>query len=444
MKRLFESLAVIAVIVCCLSCEKVDTLENRINNYEGILAKLNTNDCDGKILPTGIVMLSSTMEECHKKDTLDMYVRVNPSDYVLKTENLDFWVSHDLYTCYTEGEKPEDGYPAKFDESAKCEFKVLGAVQEQIADGEGVWKIRFAIGGKGNFYDIANVYVIAKAKDSQGEEKSVCSATPCKVVVTPTLNEGIHVNTTAQNLYARNKTGMMEEGVAKPYYVGLWSNSYVNNKGKTVIYDRTNVKVESVPDTLYSTLDNSYFEKYGFAAVTPNLDSQYWKDQLDKASQQTSVTVPGAVFTLKKTAGRTEAAEFPFLYKVFYLSQVIKDVTYSIAGDDLEHKSFTYDYTEERAKTGWNEKVKLWYDRTSIGNVILKCGVTPTNTKEKLSFVIDFPFAVTPGVKSAWAYTETTMLACGQATDGSDAFLPTEEPVVVRYYYFRHNHNIVE
>jgi len=431
MKTNLSAFLLMSVLVSSLlSCTKqLDDLQEQIDAHHS--------------LPCGIVMLSTKFEEKHKGDTCEIFVRVNPSNFDLAKDSVELWTSHELYTCYTDKTTSTE-YEPVFDEKAKSEFTVVGVIPDYLGGGEGVWKILYAISGEGNYYDDANVFVVAGTKDSNGKSVSVCSATPCQVLVTPSLKEGIHIDASVQNLYARNKKGQMDKGVAKPFFVGLWSNLYINAKGKERIYDRTDVTPETVPDTLYSTLATDLYQGYGFVSVTPDFTSKYWKDQLALDGKQQSIDVPGAVISLTKKGIRQEKADLAFKYKTFYGGETSKTATYSIKDDDIYNLTVPFDYTKERTATGYDEITPMWHCGSSNSKIMLKCGTNITDTKEKLEIKMDFPTEVTPGCQSGWIYSTIHSIKMGQGPTGTEEVLPDGFDATVQYYYFKQVNAIIE
>lgn len=248
---------------------------------DGTTFSIPKNTADFFTIPYGIIMLNDKFDDVVKGDTLAVDFIVNPSNFKVKLEELSLLVSHDIYTKYDSVTKEEDGEETTtetpFDETAHCDFNIIDVVQSESYPG--TYRAVLTVGGEGNFFDDADMYLLYGNKDSKGEERYICSNSDFRVNVIPSLGEAFTLASTNQSfreIDSDNKT----EGEVKKYIAGLWANSYKNIGGAIRFYDRTKVQSLSNSNPAFK-FDNSYFQDYGLLTLAPELDTEFWKSFTD-------------------------------------------------------------------------------------------------------------------------------------------------------------------
>lgn len=292
------------VILLTISCQKFDdsALWEKLNDYETRFSDFN--------IPSGIVMLSQEFEDVLKHDTLFLDIRVNPSDFPLKKEHIGLMCFTNTYSVCEPGKKVAD---CAFDPAAKSNFKLLDIAP--LAESEGIYRIAVAVNGNGNYFEDAEIFVTAGAKDSQGTFRNVCSSTSCQVSVIPVIEDGLLVQSPEQSFF-QVKAGELNQ---KDFILGVWSNRYKDQEGRIRAYDRTKLDELSICDSLAksASVNNWYFQECGLVPIEIDSTNAFWQEELAKFRKGEATFTELKGMTLGVSRG-SEHKNIPFNLKVHY------------------------------------------------------------------------------------------------------------------------------
>lgn len=338
MKKTFFVLC--SIVLLAASCQKFDDsdLWGKVNDHESQLSDFN--------IPTGIVMLSQSFEDVLKDDTLYIDIRVNPSDFPLKKEHIGLMCSTHTYSVCEPGKDLED---CPFDPSAKSNFEILDIAS--LEGYEGGYRIVVAVNGKGNYFEDANIFVTAGAKDRQDNFRSVCSATPCQVSVIPAIEDGLLVQSPEQSFFEITdlRTGVTEQ---KNFLLGVWSNRYKDAEGRIKVYDRTKLGMLTICDSLAQSASvvNDYFQEYGIVPIEIDSTNTFWQKELSRyRSGEVSFT---EIKSMSLGVSRdSEHKDIPFDLKVYYRSIINISDSMTVAESEAMKKKY-YDVDSELTGCG--------------------------------------------------------------------------------------------
>lgn len=329
------------VILLAISCQKFDdsALWEKLNDHETRFSDFN--------IPSGIVMLSQEFEDVLKHDTLIFDIRVNPSDFPLKKEHIGLMCATNTYSVCEPG---KDIMDCAFDPAAKSDFRVLDIAP--LADYEGGYRIAVAVNGNGNYFEDAEIFVTAGAKDSKDTFRSVCSATPCKVSVIPAIEDGLLVESPEQSFFETIVDSTSVKTEKKDFILGVWSNHYKDKEGRIRVYDRTKLNVLSICDSLAKSaiIKNDYFQEYGLVQIEIDSTNAFWQGELEKFRNDESTFTELKGMTLGVSRG-FEHKDIPFNLKVHYpcMIQILDSMTTAEAKDK---RKAVYDIDAELSRCG--------------------------------------------------------------------------------------------
>lgn len=384
---------------------------------DGTTFSIPRNTGDFFTIPYGIIMLSTEFDEVLKGDTLAVDFIVNPSNFKVKLEDISLMVANDIYTKFDYVEDAETGEVTEtpFDETAHCDFEVLEVHQSEQYPG--AYRVAIAVGGEGNFFDDAEIHLLYGNKDSNGEERYICSNTPFDVYVIPSIGEGLTIASEGQSFYTV-EFETRSQGAVKPYHVGLWSNLYKNAGDMRRVYDRTKIKSLALSDSPF-TLDDSNYQEYGLLALKTEADNEYWKPFLDEKADY-------AEFTSSLSARRgSEEHTFEFGGKVYF--NVIADqaeilTESAIRAKLAERTYYEYDLKDVMARVGFAGADFSSYhgDATFSGSSSFPGSTFANKGIDWNTFIYSGRFYSYPRINpDGWFLTMTRSLATTQDKDGS-------------------------
>lgn len=325
---------------------------------DGTSFSIPKNTADFFTIPYGIIMLSERFDDVVKGDTLAVDFVVNPSNFKLNPDDLSLLVSNDIYTKYDivtvekDGEMVEEETP--FDETAHCDFNIIHV--EQAGDYPGSYRAFIAVGGEGNFFDDARIYLLYGNKDSKDEQRYICANTEFDINVIPSLGEAFTLASGHQSFQTFNKE-TRSPGSVKDYVIALWANTYKNIGGAIRVYDKT--KVQSVSSTNADfKFDSKYFTDYGFLTLTPDTGSEFWAPYINPGEDDEEKEEAPDYVEFEESINLTRASEnasYPFTGRTYF--NVIVNEEESITESALREKiagkeNFSFDLMPAYTKCG--------------------------------------------------------------------------------------------
>lgn len=417
---------------------------------DGTTFSIPKNTTDFFTIPYGIIMLSEKFDDVLKGDTLYVDFIVNPSNFKLNPDELSLLVKNDIYTKFDIYEKEVDGemksVETPFDTTAHCDFSILDAVQSE--EYPGAYRAVIAVGGEGNFFDDADLYLLYGNKDSKGEERYICANDDFRINVIPSLGEAFTLATGHQSFRTfdyENKT----EGPVKKYIAGLWANRYKNIGDATRTYDRTKVQSLSSSNSDFK-FDSQYFMDYSLLTFDPDLDSEFWKAYTDP---EEGAEVPDyAEFedSINLVRGR-ESASYAFTGRMYFsvVMRDAEDIVESTLREYIASKTrLTFDLMPAYKKSGAYDADLSSY--RSMSNNISTAVYERSNLAlfkiNKENMTIDGRFTSYPGCNPAGlVFSYTAALNSTQDKDGQMVpFWPEDLDLdLINCLYF-HDINIIE
>jgi len=432
MKKLVLVWAIVGMVVLG-GCQKLDALKGLIGKVEERTSEIEKN----KNLPTGIVMDTKSIADVRKGDVVELTVIVNPSDFVLTKEKFSLLAYHHLFTkneIYKdpETEKWVDG---PFDESAHCDLEVVDVAQNE--EYEGAYTLAVKVGGEGNFFDDASVYVLYGDKNSKDKTHYVCSNSDATIKVIPTVEEAFEASILNQSYYTIDQASRSYGGV-KPQYFAIWMNEYRDKDAGRRVYDRSAVSVEMIGTEINEccTFVGASFAETGIVGITLNESHPYWTAAVKAFEQGTAYfTFPKGSSIVLSRSGAYKATEDKLTVVLDGAKIYGKSIFDFVKKVDLkqleEDPDVPFDLTERAAFAGIDENLKKTRNiALSIGTFAeKKNGLTmPLSTKDSYDFIVCV-YNLTPlketGEASIW-YTEDYDYGSIQTANGN--FEPVSEP----------------
>lgn len=305
-------------------------------------------------LPTSMILTTDVISDVIKKDTVRLDIIVNPSDFPLTKDNLTLLVQNKIFTKFDRkfDEEHPDGIETPFDETAHCDFTITEVYQNEQY--EGAYSIAVAVGGEGNFFNDANAYVLAAAKDHSGKVHYTCSNTPVTIHVIPWIEEGLVLDCPNQSFYAMDE-GLHATDSLKAHYATLWSNSYKSAADEYRVYDRAKINSVSIAEesqlATCEAIDCSKFQDEGLLMLNPDTKSEFWTNAI--AAYQTDGTAAVSVEDAGLFVVRgSEAKTLPFNFKTFFSIETKYDLVLKSSELKANGNKFTKDLTADFAAAG--------------------------------------------------------------------------------------------
>ena len=302
-------------------------------------------------LPNGIIMLSDEFEDVLKTDRLTLSIIVNPSDYKVTKEDLSVLAFNEMYTKYEDLDDP-------FDETAHCDFTVVSCTQ--AGEYEGGYEVVVEVGGEGNFYNDAQIYLLFNATDHNGKTHSICSNTDVEVHVIPSIEEGLTPDFPVQSLYGLDLANC-EKADVKPIIGGLWMSWYRNKDGdKRIYYDKSKVKsIKCSGEDMAAnfTVVDTLFQKYGAVAIDIVKDSEFWTNAIGVMERGEALYTDTPEAGLLVQRG-TEIKVLPISTRVYYNTIFKHEVTTTWEEIKAAGKKTSVDLSEDIANSGMDEAKK--------------------------------------------------------------------------------------
>lgn len=394
---------------------------------DGTTFSIPKNTADFFTIPYGIIMLTERYDDVIKGDTLSVDFVVNPSNFKLNPDDLSLLVSHDLYTKYDittvekDGEMVEEETP--FDETAHCDFNIISA--EQVGDYPGSYRALVTVGGEGNFFDDARLYLLYGNKDSNDEQRYICANTEFDINVIPSLGEAFTLASGHQSF----RTLDMETrsaGAIKDYILCLWANSYKNLGGSIRFYDKT--KVQSVSNTNADfKFESKYFTDYSILTITPDTESEFWAPYINPSEDDEESKEETDYVEFEESINLVradETASYPFTGRS-YLNVVIKEeesITESALREMIANKErITFDLMPSFTRCGAHDADFTPYRSVGVGisNGVYDSSNLAFHKLDKATMKVDARFLSFPNCNPAgWVYLFGYDIKASQGKDG--------------------------
>jgi len=412
----------LAGLVVMSGCSKFEVLRGRVSELKEKTSYIEKN----MNLPSGIIMDTKTIEDVKKGEVVNLNIIINPSDFVPTIENFSLLTYHHLYAKCDLVKDPETNHwvDGPYDESAYCTLEVVGVVQNE--EYEGAYTLAVKVGGEGNFFDDASVYVLYGDKNSKDKTRYVCSNTDATIKVIPTVEEAFSALAPNQSYYAIDQATRAYNGV-KTQYFAFWLNRYRDKEAGQRVYDRSLLSVDMVGEDfkaccLYS-IDT--FPSTGIVEIKLMEDAPHWQAAVKSFEQGTAyVTFPkgsGIVISRSSDDKKTLSLDNARVY-----GKSIFDVVQKIDLKQLEEsREVPFDLSEHAAFAGIDKALKntanLSFSRDHF--VEFKNGILLDYSREDDDYQITAVFYQLDKIKqqgevSAW-YLEDYTYGATQNPDGT-------------------------
>jgi len=296
-------------------------------------------------LPSSIILVTESIKNVNKGDTVQMEFIVNPSDFAVSKEKLSFLANHHLYTKYdvTIDPQTKQQIETPFDENAHCDLSVVDITRSEKY--EGSYSIAVKIDGEGNFFDDITAFLLYGDKDYKEKTRYICSGTNTDITVIPSIKDAFRLEIPNQSFYSTNIKTLTPDSL-KTQYMGMWMNNYKDKASDNRVYDRsliTSIQLEGDECSSSCALNANDFKTTGIIEMKLDESSEYWSQAIKSYEEQ------AAQFTC-----------YPQDSKITFSRLSGESVTYSIAPARIFFKSvFEFEQMVDLAQLEQTKSVRF-------------------------------------------------------------------------------------